>query len=131
LSGHGGDRKSIKRSNERLISQEEAAKAHGIGIAGLRDARVIREDAPDQEDDVKAGKIAIRQLATKLRAKRSNKMNGADREKQLLALPQMPQLSAEELGRPSAEEGDEQHPDMPAGWTNNLVHSLEHGLTTT
>jgi hypothetical protein len=82
-------------------------------------------------------KISIRALASDLRAqpKRSKKIvslkNNLLREKALLALPRMSKLTGEELGRPSEAEGNEQHPDMPIGWTRNLVHGLDHGHVQT
>jgi len=140
----------------RPITQEEAAKAHGIGRPSVQDARVIREDAPEKMADVIAGRIKLRDLATELRAARGRARPASSRarpsttgtrrpttpprrspapptaprrsERDIIAgYPQLPQRTGEELGRPSAAEGQEQHPDYPTGWTRHMVHGLNYG----
>lgn len=55
---HGGDRKTIKASNEALI-QSEAAKLLKVSRSSVQRARSVRTAAPELIEEVKAGRVRL------------------------------------------------------------------------
>jgi len=102
---HGSNRFTAKLETPNGISTlslGEAAEAFGVGIGGVRDARVINEDAePEVKAEVLNGKKAIRQIADALRKKRSKlKMKKKPEKPIVLPYLKLEVATAEETERP-------------------------------
>lgn len=72
--GHGGDRRSDQAANLPLVSQADAASLLNVSARSVRDAKLIKTEAPDLADKVLAGEITLNRAKKEYKARKAERI---------------------------------------------------------
>lgn len=86
---------------------------------GMLDAIIARNGGPPKNED------EVQRLKEQIIAERGPIPR--ERKTPIRNVRSMPQLTREQMGRPSIEMASQQAEDMPDGWTNDMVYTMRHG----